>query len=52
MLIQPFVENAVEHAFTDSSIIWKIDVNLVLVNNQLICTITDNGIGIDFPKKI
>ena len=51
MLIQPFVENAVEHAFTDSSIIWKIDVNLVLVNNQLICTITDNGIGIDFPKK-
>ncbi len=51
MLIQPFVENAVEHAFTDSSIIRKINVNLVLVNNQLICTITDNGIGIDSPKK-
>ncbi len=51
MLIQPFVENAIEHAFTDNIIIRKIDVNLTLINNQLTCTITDNGIGIDSPKK-
>ncbi|MBU2930256.1 tetratricopeptide repeat protein [Winogradskyella psychrotolerans] len=47
MLIQPFIENAVEHAFKNQEDNQKIDVWLKYVNKELICTITDNGIGID-----
>lgn len=47
MLIQPFIENAIEHAFEDSKENRKIDIQLKYINDKLICTITDNGIGID-----
>ncbi|NOQ27024.1 MAG: hypothetical protein GQ564_16810 [Bacteroidales bacterium] len=44
MLIQPFIENAILHAFTgiDNG---KIKISFVEENNMLICTIDDNGIG-------
>ncbi len=51
MLIQPFVENAIEHAFSDDAINKEIHLILSMVKEQLICTITDNGIGIDAQKK-
>ncbi len=47
MLIQPFVENAIEHAFINQKKDREIDVELRYLNENLICTITDNGIGID-----
>ncbi|UZD22944.1 tetratricopeptide repeat protein [Algoriphagus halophytocola] len=47
MLIQPFVENAIEHAFNGQSGENKIDISLRMKQGQLICTISDNGIGID-----
>ena len=47
MLIQPFIENAVEHAFKNQKENQKIDIWLKYVNKELICTITDNGVGID-----
>ncbi|MCB0463911.1 MAG: tetratricopeptide repeat protein [Flavobacteriaceae bacterium] len=47
MLIQPFIENAVEHAFEDRKENRKIDIQLTYANDELICTIKDNGIGID-----
>lgn len=47
MLIQPFIENAIEHAFEDRKENRKIDIQLKYINDELICTITDNGIGID-----
>ncbi len=47
MLIQPFIENAVEHAFTSSKGDKKIEVGLEFNDKKLICTIIDNGIGID-----
>ncbi|PHR72864.1 MAG: sensor histidine kinase [Lutibacter sp.] len=50
MLIQPFVENAIEHAFVDQKEVKKIDVYLAYINKKIICTITDNGIGIDSEK--
>ena len=46
MLIQPFVENAIEHAFINQKGTRTIDVRLSYTNRDLICTITDNGIGI------
>ncbi|KAA2219987.1 tetratricopeptide repeat protein [Maribacter flavus] len=47
MLIQPFIENAIEHAFTTNQEHREIGVHLTLEGNKLRCTITDNGIGID-----
>ena len=47
MLIQPFIENAIEHAFPDKKENKEINVTLVFKEEKLICTIKDNGIGID-----
>ncbi|MEE9363106.1 MAG: tetratricopeptide repeat protein [Cellulophaga sp.] len=51
MLIQPFVENTIEHAFVNLKENRIIDVHLSYSNKNLICTITDNGIGIEFQKE-
>ena len=50
MLIQPFVENAIEHAFVDQKVNKKIDVYLKSINEELICTIADNGIGVEVQE--
>jgi sensor histidine kinase YesM len=50
MLIQPFVENAVEHAFINEEN-RKIDIHLSYANKNLICTIIDNGIGVSTQKE-
>lgn len=47
MLIQPFIENSIEHAFGTEKENRKIDVSLMFSHQKLICTISDNGIGID-----
>ena len=47
MLIQPFIENAIEHAFTADQEHREIEIHLSYSGNKLSCTITDNGIGID-----
>ena len=47
MLIQPFVENAIEHAFANQQEEKKIDISLTYSDKELQCAITDNGIGID-----
>ncbi len=46
MLIQPFVENAIEHAFVNQKEDRNLKVDLDYSNKELICTIIDNGIGI------
>ncbi len=51
MLIQPFVENAIEHAFVNQKEHRIIEVKLDYIQNELICTITDNGIGINSQKE-
>ncbi|MEZ5009571.1 MAG: tetratricopeptide repeat protein [Chitinophagales bacterium] len=50
MLIQPFVENAIEHAFGNQKENKTIDIHLSYSDKKLICTITDNGIGVDFKS--
>ncbi len=47
MLIQPFVENAIEHAFIGHKGVKKIDITLSMVGKKLQCIIIDNGIGIN-----
>ncbi|WP_186826896.1 tetratricopeptide repeat-containing sensor histidine kinase [Seonamhaeicola algicola] len=50
MLIQPFVENAVEHAFINQKENKKIDIRLRYLNKKLICTICDNGVGVNYQR--
>ncbi|MFH6602349.1 tetratricopeptide repeat protein [Maribacter algicola] len=47
MLIQPFIENAIEHAFMADQEHREIEIHLTFEHNKLSCTITDNGLGID-----
>ncbi|MFB9095890.1 tetratricopeptide repeat protein [Flavobacterium jumunjinense] len=51
MLIQPFIENAIEHGFENQKEDREIDVHLNYINKKLICTISDNGIGVDAKKE-
>jgi tetratricopeptide (TPR) repeat protein len=51
MLIQPFVENAIEHAFKNQKENCSIEIKLTLVDSKLTCTILDNGIGIDSSER-
>lgn len=46
MLIQPFVENAIEHGFKNINYLGNITIQLNLKENFIFCEIVDNGIGI------
>ncbi|MGL2967495.1 tetratricopeptide repeat-containing sensor histidine kinase [Flavobacterium sp. XGLA_31] len=52
LLIQPFVENAILHGLVPKESKGKIDVAFDVENGQLICTITDDGIGISKSKQM
>jgi tetratricopeptide (TPR) repeat protein len=47
MLIQPFIENAIEHAFDGQKEHREIEIHLKFEDTKLTCTIADNGMGID-----
>ncbi|WP_417800639.1 tetratricopeptide repeat protein [Tenacibaculum sp.] len=51
MLIQPFVENAIEHAFVNLIGNRTINIELSYSNQELICVIKDNGVGLEDLKK-
>ncbi len=46
MIIQPFVENAIQHGISSNSKKGKITISMILENDFLLVKITDNGIGI------
>lgn len=52
LLIQPFVENAILHGMVPKEGNGKIEVNFNVTNNQLICTIIDDGIGFNKSKVL
>ncbi len=52
LLLQPFVENAIIHGVIPSKEIGIISIEFRLDANNLICTITDNGIGYATSKAI
>lgn len=51
MIIQPFVENTIEHGFKETIKNPKLIVNLSFKNEQLNCEILDNGVGFNPNKK-
>lgn len=50
MLIQPFIENAFVHAFNSKSINPELTIAFSREQDYLICTITDNGKGMNAEK--
>lgn len=50
MLIQPFVENALEHGFSDIDYLGKLDVFFSLQDDKLRIIVEDNGKGIQDSK--
>ncbi|WP_293890962.1 DUF2225 domain-containing protein [Flavobacterium sp.] len=52
LLIQPFVENAILHGLVPKESKGKIEVVFDIHNGQLVCTITDNGIGLSKSKQM
>lgn len=45
MILQPLVENALKHGLLHKRGIKKLSIAFELMEQKLICTITDNGIG-------
>lgn len=52
LLIQPFVENAILHGIVPKEENGKISVLFDVENGQLVCIISDDGIGISESKLI
>lgn len=50
LLIQPFIENAILHGVIPKREMGTIDIAFLLENESLICTILDDGIGINKSK--
>lgn len=43
MILQPFIENSIEHGFRDIEYEGVIQLSFILENNMLVITINDNG---------
>ena len=52
LLIQPFVENAILHGVVPKEGNGMISVVFDVADNQLVCTITDDGIGFSKSKAL
>lgn len=52
LLIQPFVENAIIHGLIPKKEYGTVTINFELDENSLICTVTDNGTGIEKSKLL
>lgn len=52
LLIQPFVENAILHGLVPKEGSGHIKVNFDVLENQLMCIIEDDGIGISKSKEM
>lgn len=50
MLIQPFIENSIEHGFKNIAYEGIITIQLTLQDKYILCCIEDNGIGFDNKK--
>ena len=51
MLIQPFIENAIWHGVSALNEPVEINIRFLPQNNQLVCIVDDNGIGIQASLK-
>jgi tetratricopeptide (TPR) repeat protein len=52
LLLQPFVENAIIHGLIPKQEKGKIAISFDLENDKLLCTIIDNGVGLEASQKL
>ena len=52
MLIQPLIENAFIHAFTDVDRNYILTISFTQTPQHIICNVIDNGTGIDITKTV
>ncbi len=52
MMIQPFIENSIEHGILNQNQMGKVDIRIVEKANSIQIEVEDNGIGIEKSKKI
>jgi len=52
LLLQPFVENSIIHGIVPKKVKGNIYVDFRIDNDKLVCTVTDDGIGIYRSKKL
>ncbi|AWH83785.1 hypothetical protein HYN59_01050 [Flavobacterium album] len=52
LLLQPFVENAIIHGIVPKKVHGSISIDFALVDEKLVCTVTDDGIGINRSKQL
>jgi len=45
MVVQPYIENSIIHGILHKSSKGKIDIDFKLIDKNILCTITDNGVG-------
>lgn len=45
MIIQPYIENAINHGLLQKTSKGSLNIKIQLLNNQIVTTINDNGIG-------
>lgn len=52
MLLQPFIENSIEHGFSNIDYVGELKLNLTMEEKFIHCSIEDNGKGIsNFDKE-
>jgi len=51
MILQPFIENSIEHGFSATETGGKINISFSLINEQLKVTVIDNGSGFKESDK-
>ncbi len=52
LLVQPFVENAILHGIVPKEGDGRIEVYFNVISGQLVCTITDDGIGLSKSRAM
>lgn len=52
LLLQPFVENAIIHGIVPKKHYGFISIDFSLAGDNLVCTVTDDGIGINKSRKM
>jgi len=52
MMIQPFIENSIEHGILNKNQMGKVDIRIVEKANSIQIEVEDNGIGIEKSKEI
>jgi len=52
LLLQPFVENAIIHGIVPKKHSGNINVDFSITRDMMICTVTDDGIGINRSRKL